>query len=403
MLSDSDVGARLDALEEAERVRFDPHRLRASGIDARTAREVARVAEQWQRKGEPLTALLGGAQAPTSAAEAERRLARALFAGFPDRVAKRRSPSAELVLSTGVRATLAPESGVQQAALLLAVAADSPRGQQRTAVVRQAVRIEADWLFDWAGERIETREELSYDAERDQVDALSVLAYGKVVLDESRTKALPGRAAGQVLLRAATAKGAALYDPEGRLESLAVRLGLLREHLPELLTDLPPAAAELLATTSNPSAFAAAALTPASELVTSLRELRELDLPGILLASLPSPLPAALDRELPETWRLPGGRELRIVYSHGRPPLAESRLQDFFSVTRAPLLCRGRLPLQIHLLAPNKRAVQVTTDLASFWKTHYPELRGQLMRRYPKHAWPADGATASPPPPGKLR
>jgi len=409
VLSDSDVGARLAALEEAERARFEPSRLRTSGIDARSAREVVRVAEQLERKAERLgrgpTSHSGNAasEPPGTDEEAERRLTRALLAGFPDRVAARRGSERRLVLATGAQAELAPESSVQQAALLLCVAADYPRGQKGPAVVRQALRLEADWLLAWASDRVEAREELDYDPERDKIDARSLLCYGKVVLDEGRMLASPGRAAGQVLLRAATAKGAAVYDPDGRLEALAVRLELLAQHLPELLASAPPTVNELLSTAKDPDAFARSALEPACELVTSLTELTRLDLGALVLGSLSADVRSALERELPETWRLPGGRELRIEYGRGRPPLAASRLQDFFSVTQAPRLAKGRVPLQIHLLAPNKRALQVTTDLASFWTTHYPELRGQLMRRYPKHSWPEDGSRASPPPPGKLR
>ncbi|HEY6556046.1 MAG TPA: ATP-dependent helicase C-terminal domain-containing protein, partial [Polyangiaceae bacterium] len=76
-----------------------------------------------------------------------------------------------------------------------------------------------------------------------------------------------------------------------------------------------------------------------------------------------------------------------------------SRLQDFFGMQSTPRIARGRVPLTVHLLAPNQRAVQVTSDLESFWQKHYPELRRALMRRYPKHAWPEDGATAEPPAP----
>jgi ATP-dependent helicase HrpB len=66
-----------------------------------------------------------------------------------------------------------------------------------------------------------------------------------------------------------------------------------------------------------------------------------------------------------------------------------------------PAIGGGRVPLTLHLLAPNGRAVQVTRDLASFWTQHYPPLRRELGRRYPRHAWPEDGATATPPPPFK--
>ena len=64
-----------------------------------------------------------------------------------------------------------------------------------------------------------------------------------------------------------------------------------------------------------------------------------------------------------------------------------------------PTVGGGRVPLTIHLLAPNGRPVQVTSDLASFWQKHYPPLRRELGRRYPKHSWPEDGRTAQPPPP----
>jgi ATP-dependent helicase HrpB len=56
-----------------------------------------------------------------------------------------------------------------------------------------------------------------------------------------------------------------------------------------------------------------------------------------------------------------------------------------------PRICRGRVALTLHLLAPNRRAVQVTTDLAGFWQRHYAGIRKQLCRRYPRHAWPEDG------------
>jgi ATP-dependent helicase HrpB len=96
---------------------------------------------------------------------------------------------------------------------------------------------------------------------------------------------------------------------------------------------------------------------------------------------------------------LPGGRPVPIRYEPGRPPYIESRLQDFFGMGDGPRLCSGKLPLTLHLLAPNARAVQVTQDLAGFWQRHYPGIRKELMRRYPRHSWPEDGRNAAPPPP----
>ncbi len=102
---------------------------------------------------------------------------------------------------------------------------------------------------------------------------------------------------------------------------------------------------------------------------------------------------------MPERITLPGGRSIKVHYEPGKPPWVESRLQDFFGMAKGPAVCGGRVPLVLHLLAPNMRAVQVTTDLAGFWERHYPPLRKELMRKYPRHAWPEDGRTAQPPPP----
>jgi ATP-dependent helicase HrpB len=88
-----------------------------------------------------------------------------------------------------------------------------------------------------------------------------------------------------------------------------------------------------------------------------------------------------------------------VHYGPAQPPWIESRLQDFFGLRAGPAVGGGRVPLTLHLLAPNGRAVQVTRDLASFWTQHYPALRRELGRRYPRHDWPQDGARATPTPP----
>ena len=98
----------------------------------------------------------------------------------------------------------------------------------------------------------------------------------------------------------------------------------------------------------------------------------------------------SLVRFASEKVRLARGREARVHYTDGAPPWIASRLQDFFGMKTTPAIGDGRRPLVVHLLAPNQRAVQVTSDLAGFWERHYPALRRELGRRYPKHAWPAD-------------
>ncbi|HEX5431665.1 MAG TPA: ATP-dependent helicase C-terminal domain-containing protein, partial [Bryobacteraceae bacterium] len=111
----------------------------------------------------------------------------------------------------------------------------------------------------------------------------------------------------------------------------------------------------------------------------SFAELASADLLGALR-------PPRLNQLAPERLALPGGRHVQVHYEPGKPPWIESRLQDFFGVRETPRI--NGVPVVAHLLAPNRRPVQVTTDLAGFWERLYPQVRRELSRRYPKHQWP---------------
>jgi ATP-dependent helicase HrpB len=95
-----------------------------------------------------------------------------------------------------------------------------------------------------------------------------------------------------------------------------------------------------------------------------------------------------LEKLAPSTVRLPNGRQTKIHYEPGKSPWIASRLQDFFGMRDTPRIGPSSVPITLHLLAPNHRPVQTTTDLAGFFERLYPQVRRELMRRYPKHAWP---------------
>lgn len=101
----------------------------------------------------------------------------------------------------------------------------------------------------------------------------------------------------------------------------------------------------------------------------------------------------ALQKLAPATWTVPSGSQIRIDYSGAEPVLAV-RLQEVFGLETTPCLLNGQVPLLIHLLSPAQRPVQVTRDLASFWRETYPQIKKELKGRYPKHYWPEDPHTA---------
>jgi ATP-dependent helicase HrpB len=104
----------------------------------------------------------------------------------------------------------------------------------------------------------------------------------------------------------------------------------------------------------------------------------------------------AVEREAPERLAVPSGSRLALRYEEGRPPVLAVRIQEVFGLRETPRVAAGRVPVLLHLLAPNSRPQQVTDDLASFWRNTYPQVRKELRARYPRHAWPEDPWTAAP-------
>lgn len=250
-----------------------------------------------------------------------------------------------------------------------------------------ASAIRAEWLLELYAERITLSDELFWNSDSERVENLSRMAYGAVVLEESRSAAQPSPESSAVLAQAVVDFGAQEFLKGDALTNLAERLLLLARHYPASgIAPLDEAAlkARVLALCEGATTFA---------------ELRALDVPAALASSLSGSERRLLEDAVPERVRLPGGRSVPVHYEAGKPPWIESRLQDFFGMADGPRLCNGALPVTLHLLAPNARAVQVTSDLAGFWERHYPGIRRELMRRYPRHSWPEDGRHAEPPPP----
>ena len=294
----------------------------------------------------------------------------------------------------GGSARLDPASVVREAALLVAIDAEERRGDCRApgaraaeARVRLASTATEEMLLDLFPEALRYDDAVQWNAAAERVEAAERLVYEDLVLEETRaSRPDPDKVAAR-LAAEALARGPRAFAPEGALDRLVARIGFAAQHAPDAGLAVP-SEEEL-----------AAALRDLCAGRRSFAELREADLPGALLARLDPRARAALERLAPERVTLPGGRSTRINYEAGKPPWIESRLQDFFGLAQGPALAGGKAPLVLHLLAPNQRAVQVTTDLAGFWVRHYPSIRRELARRYPRHAWPEDPRNASPPAP----
>lgn len=124
--------------------------------------------------------------------------------------------------------------------------------------------------------------------------------------------------------------------------------------------------------------------------MTRLDEVQRIDLTEILLGMLGWQRRTAVEELAPSHLEVPSGSRIPIDYADAEAPVLAARLQELFGMTETPRVAGGRVPLTIHLLSPAHRPVQVTRDLASFWRSGYFEVKKDLKGRYPKHYWPDD-------------
>lgn len=270
----------------------------------------------------------------------------AVLAAFPDRVARHRRDG-ELLLASGGSAKL-PDCRHE---FLVAIDVEERR-ERGLPLVRLASPVEPEWLLDQSTER--TTFEWNRAAER--VEQVSALVYDQLVIEETRSPAPASEEVSRFLAAKALEVDIGRFVDKDALEQLRARAAFA----------------------GNPVAVEAG-LRKLCEGLTSFAQLTEADLLSVLR-------PPRLDQLAPERLTLPGGRQMKVHYEAGKQPWIESRLQDFFGVKDTPRI--NGVPVVVHLLAPNHRPVQVTTDLAGFWERLYPQVRRELSRRYPKHKWP---------------
>jgi ATP-dependent helicase HrpB len=206
------------------------------------------------------------------------------------------------------------------------------------------------------------------------------MVWGGLVLHASEGAEPPEREAARVLSEAALAAGPRAFAPAEALDRWLSRARFAAS----VDTSMSAPDDELVKRT----------LVAMCEGRRSFEELRHAGLLDTLRGTVGRP--GDVDRLAPERVTLTMGRSVTIDYDPGKPPHIASRLQDFFGMVDGPRVGGGRVPLVLELLAPNQRAVQVTTDLAGFWQRHYPAIRKELVRKYPRHSWPEDPTKPAP-------
>ncbi|HTB22402.1 MAG TPA: ATP-dependent helicase HrpB [bacterium] len=311
------------------------------------------------------------------------RLTLALMRAFPDQVAFTRQGTdkrgqTRFVLATGGEADCRSDSFSTPPGfyLLMEIVESRALGQAAGLPrVQSLVALQPDWLLEALPERVKQVALVSFDAGGRRVQARERLAYGVLVLDEGEARSQASRdAAAELLLREARKAGLQAFCGEGQPDRYLARRAFVLQSRAE--AELP--GEEALWAEVGELARAGAL---------SFEALRQADPLRLVLDRAPAAR-RLLDELAPGRLRLPSGRETTVHYPPGQAAWVGSRLQDFFGMRETPKAA-GR-PLTVHLLAPNQRPQQVTQDLAGFWQREYPRVRKELMRKYPRHAWPED-------------
>lgn len=379
-----------DPIYELERIRAArgaSDRLRRAGIDPRAAEAVERARRALSRKrpkGE-------GKHDRLSGAKAHRALSCAFLAAFSDRLGRVRARGEQLELLgiDGRAVPLSTSCVVRDEPFALLLRAQSrQQGTRRVEQITAACAVQVDDILDACIDEISEHTSVDFDAARKRVVAFSELRIGELVLERSAMARLPPEAAQRLFEEVKNAGLKNFIDLEALLQ-LQNRARFVRESFDEAFIVIDEGLVDLT-------------LREICEGKHSFAELRQENLLDRLRAKIGAQL-SALDRLAPTSVTLAGGRRLSVDYTPGRGPSVASFLQDFFGAQRGPSIADGRVALTLHLRAPNRRDVQVTTDLSGFWERHYPDIRKQLKRRYPRHDWPEDPTTAKPPAPRPRR
>jgi ATP-dependent helicase HrpB len=303
---------------------------------------------------------------------------------YPDRIGQQRpGQPGRFVLRNGNAASIADHQSLVASPYIVAAELDGRRIESR---IFLAAPVTGEEIEEHFADQIEHETIIAWDGDSRAVRARERMRLGALVLRDVVVHTPDPEAVAEALLRGIEQEGLAILPWSKVSRQLQERLLFLHSFdasWPDATDDV------LLATLGE-------WLAPFIHGMKSQADLQRLDLNQALLSLLSWDRHRLLDELAPTHLPVPSGSRIPIDYGNPEAPVLAVRLQEMFGLAETPRIAGGRVPLTIHLLSPAHRPVQVTRDLASFWRTTYFEVRKDLKGRYPKHYWPDDPMQATP-------
>ena len=236
---------------------------------------------------------------------------------------------------------------------------------------------------------VRIRDVVAWDAREGAVVARRESRIGSLLLESKPLPDCPREAIREAIIQAASKEGLSMFDFSDEVQQLQRRIASVAAWHPEL--ELPDVDTESVL--SAVSVWGPMFLGKAS----TREQLRKLDLTEIIWSLLSWEQRQAVERFAPTHIEVPTGSRIRLQYRQGADaPVLRVRLQECFGLVDTPTVDGGRIPVLMELLSPGDKPVQLTSDLRNFWEETYFEVRKELRRRYPKHAWPDNPLEADP-------
>ena len=365
-----DFQAEWRAVQAAARCNFAPQECTRLGIQARAAREIVKAWHQLGGKGEPEKIFL------ENLADV---LPRALLRCYPANLAARNGTAASTARLTGGR------GGSIDAASVAAHAQSSlflPADITEIGGKRVETRLSRCTLIP--PEIVDTRQvdAAAYDPARKRVLNIRRTVYRDLVLAEKETGDAAPDAAAPILADQVVRGNLKLEQWDGHVLQWIHRLACLRNAMPEL--ELPEFGED----------DRLVAITMICEGAVCYKDIAARPVLPILAEWLSPWQRECLNKYAPKAIKLPNGREVKLLYREDGTPTFGLKCQLLFGVPQTPRIAEGRVPCLVEILAPNQRPYQITSDLASFWKNGYPQMKKDLAGRYPRHNWPPEAPDA---------
>ncbi|HZF24762.1 MAG TPA: ATP-dependent helicase HrpB [Steroidobacteraceae bacterium] len=386
LLSERDVFARAQSNADADiRSRLEALRGEAHGaarLDRAALERVRRVSGQLQQRlGK--SSSRSTTKRPVDAPD----VAGVLLAwAYPDRVARKRDDGqGRYLLSNGRGAHFATAQALARAEFLVIAALDD---KDREARIFMAAPLTRSALETSLGEHITRVERIEWNERERAVDMVAERRLGALRIDSQALAAADPARVAEALITGIRRLSLDVLPWDRESRAWQTRVCFVRV--------LPAQNAVAWPDVSDAALLAGLEswLPPWIGDLSRIDHLARLDLGEVLAAMLDREQQRRLEQLAPTHLQVPSGSRIRIDYAEGENPSLSVRLQEVFGLNATPRIGGGAVPLVLKLLSPAQRPVQVTRDLASFWRSGYPEVRKELKGRYPKHAWPEDPRAA---------